>query len=54
MLKRRDLNRDGKLNLVELRLWLGPTAELRDWDRNGDRELDREEFQAFYETQPAR
>lgn len=38
-LKRRDLNRDGKLNLVELRLWLGPTAELRDWDRNGDREL---------------
>jgi hypothetical protein len=54
MLKRRDLNRDGKLNLVELRLWLGPTAELGDWDRNGDRELDREEFPAFFEAHPGR
>jgi Ca2+-binding EF-hand superfamily protein len=53
-LQRRDLNRDGKINLVELRLWLGPKAELREWDQNGDRELDRQEFQAFFEANPTR
>jgi hypothetical protein len=53
-LQRRDLNRDGKINLVELRLWLGPKAELREWDQNGDRELDRQEFQAFFEANPNR
>lgn len=53
-LQRRDLNRDGKINLVELRLWLGPKAELREWDQNGDRELDRDEFQAFFEAHPNR
>lgn len=54
VLQRRDLNRDGKINLVELRLWLGPKAELREWDQNGDRELDRQEFQAFFEANPTR
>lgn len=54
VLQRRDLNRDGKINLVELRLWLGPKAELREWDQNGDRELDRQEFQAFFESNPTR
>ena len=53
-LQRRDLNRDGRLNLVEWRLWLGPKAELRDWDRNGDGEIDRAEFQAFTEANPGR
>lgn len=53
-LQRRDLNRDGKINLVELRLWLGPKAELREWDHDGDRELDRREFQAFFEANPTR
>ena len=54
VLQRRDLNRDGKINLVELRLWLGPKAELREWDQNGDRELDRQEFQACFEANPNR
>jgi hypothetical protein len=54
VLQRRDLNRDGKINLVELRLWLGPKAELREWDQDGDRELDRREFQAFFEANPNR
>jgi len=53
-LQRRDLNRDGRLNLVEWRLWLGPKAELRDWDRNGDGEVDRTEFEAFTEANPGR
>jgi len=53
-LQRRDLNRDGRLNLVEWRLWLGPKAELGAWDRNGDGEIDRTEFQAFAEAHPER
>lgn len=53
-LQRRDLNRDGRLNLVEWRLWRGPKAELRDWDKNGDGEIDRAEFQAFFEAESKR
>jgi hypothetical protein len=53
-LQRRDLNRDGKINLVEWRLWQGPKADLRDWDQNGDQELDRQEFQIFFEANPNR
>ena len=51
-LQRRDLNRDGKINIVELRLWLGSKADLKAWDQNGDQELDRQEFQAFFEANP--
>ncbi len=53
-LQRRDLNRDGKINIVELRLWLGSKADLKAWDQNGDQELDRQEFQAFFEANPNR
>jgi hypothetical protein len=51
-LQRRDLNRNGKINIVELRLWLGSKADLKAWDQNGDQELDRQEFQAFFEANP--
>ena len=44
ILTRRDLNRDGKLNLIEFRLWRGPTAEVRPYDRNGDGQLDETEL----------
>jgi hypothetical protein len=53
VLQRRDLNRDGRLNLVEWRLWQGPKAELKAWDRNGDGELDPEEFQTHLDSNPA-
>ena len=53
VLQRRDLNRDGRLNLVEWRLWQGPKAELKAWDRNGDGELDPEEFQTYLDSNPA-
>ncbi len=53
ILQRRDLNRDGRLNLVEWRLWQGPKAELKAWDRNGDGELDPSEFQAYLDANPA-
>jgi hypothetical protein len=52
VLTRRDLNRDGRLNLVEWRLWRGPKAELKDWDRDGDGHLDPTEFGAFLDANP--
>ncbi|MFM8879221.1 MAG: hypothetical protein ACKOKG_08825, partial [Verrucomicrobiota bacterium] len=53
ILQRRDLNRDGRLNLVEWRLWQGPKADLKAWDGNGDGELDPAEFQAYLDANPA-
>jgi hypothetical protein len=47
LMERRDLNGDGKLNIVELRLWLGPKAELGAWDRNGDGAIDPTEISAI-------
>lgn len=47
VIERRDLNGDGKLNAVELRLWRGPDAKLADFDRNGDGSLDRDEVSAM-------
>lgn len=52
VLTRRDLNRDGRLNLVEWRLWRGPKAELKDWDRDGDGHLDPTELGAFLDANP--
>jgi hypothetical protein len=38
VVRKRDLNRDGKLNLIEVRLWLGPAVDWLslDLDGNGD------------------
>lgn len=47
VMERRDLNGDGKLNIVELRLWLGPGMELAPWDANRDGALDRIEVEAM-------
>ena len=46
ILARRDLNKDGRLNLIEFRLWRGPKAEIKPYDRNGDGHLDAEELEA--------
>lgn len=46
ILARRDLNKDGKLNLIEFRLWRGPQAEVKPFDRNGDGQLDADELEA--------
>jgi hypothetical protein len=46
LMERRDLNGDGKLNIVELRLWLGPKSELAGWDGNGDGAIDLTEISA--------
>lgn len=40
VLQRRDLNGDGKLNAVELRLWRGTELKLTDFDRDRDGKLD--------------
>jgi len=47
ILARRDLNRDGKLNPIEFRLWRGPKAEFQRYDRNGDGSLDLTEVNAL-------
>jgi hypothetical protein len=47
VIERHDLNGDGKVNAVELRLWRGPEAKVVDFDRNGDGTLDREELSAL-------
>ncbi len=46
ILARRDLNKDGRLNLVEWRLWHGPAAEIRGFDTDGDGHLDAAELAA--------
>lgn len=53
-LRGRDLNRDGRLNLVEWRLWLGPKAELKEWDRDNDGQIDPAECEAFLRANPGR
>lgn len=47
ILTRRDLNRDGKINLIEFRLWRGPTADVQPFDANGDRQLDLTELEVL-------
>ena len=47
ILGRRDLNKDGKLNLIEFRLWRGPKAEVKPYDLNGDGLLDLKEIEAI-------
>lgn len=47
VMERRDLNGDGKLNAVELRLWLGTELKLADFDRDGDAKLDLGEVAAL-------
>lgn len=49
---RRDLNGDSRLNIVELRLWLGPTADIAKWDRNNDGAIDAEEIKALIADNP--
>ena len=46
VMARRDLNRDGKISLIEFRIWRGPNADLKSYDRNGDGFLDVEELEA--------
>jgi len=40
VLARRDLDGNGKLNAVELRLWRGPEVDLKAFDQDGDGQLD--------------
>jgi hypothetical protein len=47
VMERRDLNGDGKLNAVELRLWLGAEAPVAPADSNGDGVWDRTELAAW-------
>jgi hypothetical protein len=47
VLQRRDLNGDGRLNAVELRLWRGAELKLADFDRDGDGKLDVGEIVAL-------
>lgn len=47
VLARRDLNNDGKLNAVELRLWRGPEAKVAEFDRDGDKALNPQEIEAM-------
>jgi hypothetical protein len=47
VMERRDLNGDGKLNAVELRLWLGAGAPVAPADSNGDGVWDRTELAAW-------
>jgi len=44
VLARRDLDGNGKLNAVELRLWRGPEADLTAFDQDGDGQLDAVEI----------
>lgn len=50
MLVRRDLDGDGRLNATEFKLWRGPDADLKPWDKNGDGFLDLLEVQALLES----
>ncbi len=47
LLLRRDLDGDGRLNATEFKLWRGPDADLKPWDKNGDGFLDLLEVQAL-------
>ena len=44
VLRKRDLNKDGSLNPVEFRLWLGPNANFKAADRNQDGKVDEVEI----------
>lgn len=50
VLQRRDLNGDGKLNAVELRLWRGAELKLPDFDKDGDGKLDASEIAALLQS----
>jgi len=52
-MQRRDLNGDGKLNIVELRLWLGPSTELGRWDTDRDGAVDIAELGRLLQEVPA-
>ena len=47
LLLRRDLDGDGRLNATEFKLWRGPDADLKPWDKNGDGFLDLLEVEAM-------
>ncbi len=51
VLQRRDLNGDGKLNAVELRLWRGAELKLANFDRDRDGKLDAGEIAALLERE---
>jgi len=51
-MQRRDLNGDGKLNIVELRLWLGPSTELGRWDTDHDGAVDIAELGRLLQEVP--
>lgn len=53
ILARRDLNRDGRLNRIEFRLWRGPRADIQPYDRDGDGKLDAVELEAVLRDGPA-
>ena len=50
LLVRRDLDGDGRLNATEFKLWRGPDADLKPWDKNGDGFLDLLEVQALLQA----
>jgi hypothetical protein len=52
--QRRDLNRDGRLSLIELRLWQGEKAVLTPHDSNHDGSLDVAETEAMLAKQRAK
>ena len=53
VMQRRDLNGDGKLNVVELRLWLGPATELTPWDADHDNAVNVSELARLMSENPA-
>jgi len=54
VLKKRDLNRDGALNLVEFRLWLGPKSDFAAADTNRDGKVDGPEIRRVLHQEDAR
>lgn len=53
ILKKRDLNRDGTLNAVEFKLWLGQKADFRVADTNRDGKVDSIEIRDVLRQQDA-
>ena len=51
-LARRDLNGDGLINAIELRLWMGEKVDLTKYDKSGDGKLDSKELESVIRDYP--